>query len=139
MEFEIIPIDMISSPNVYVPLQDKQWTVLGGNKKTLYGILTVKDTLGQRRYLPAAGAVLKVIFQRADTQATPTQAAPQTITKTAMCPVPADGSLFKIDLTAGEVDLATSGTVRFELAESGDTKVWLQNWALNKKQTSQGF
>lgn len=125
---------MVSSPNFFV-VRDQHWVLTGGNSDTLWGQLIINDDLGQRRYLPQGASVLKVVFMRA--RATQVGGTDQTITKTAIL-LPEDKSLFRIDLSAQDSNQIISGTVKFELTESGKTTTWNQHYFMVRNLTSQG-
>ena len=133
---------MINDPNVFAVLPDDRWVITSPNAQTLWMSLEQEDSLGQRRYVPAVGATLDVIFQRRDAM---TQSGgrlkltntPQTVTKTATVS-PNDGSQYSFNLTNSDIEAILGGTVKFKLTEGANTTEWVQNWALKKNLTTSG-
>ena len=62
----LLPIQLISAPNVYCALNTTYWPITGGVAIVLAGLLQQTDTLGTRPYVPAVGATLMAVFQRGD-------------------------------------------------------------------------
>jgi len=135
---------MITAPNFYSELPDDRWEIIDPNTQTLWLQLNVDDSLGLRRYVPASGSSISVIFQRADAFALSgvklnrLQSETRTITKTATANAD-DRSLWSISMTAQDVSGVVSGTVKFSITESAVTQVWLQNYFVKKNLTDPGF
>jgi hypothetical protein len=135
-----VPLDMIQAPNNFAVLESGMFSVIQPNATTLWFILQVSDSLGQRRYIPPTGSVLTVQFMRAN-QFTgsfqqPTEVV-QTVSKTATAHAD-DKSLFSVALTSQDVSTIKSGTVKFSLLSGGVTTAWHQNYALKKTLTDPG-
>ena len=135
---------MISAPNFYSALLDQRWQITDPNAQTLWLQLSIDDNMGFRRYVPAAGSLLSVIFQRADAFAlggapyNRLQSESRTITKTASANSD-DRSLWSISLTTADVMGIIGGTVKFTLTESGAETTFVQNYFLKKNLTDPGF
>lgn len=133
------PIDMISAPNVFKPIDT--WHIIGGNTKTLWLQLVTEDSLGERRYLPANGSVLRVIFERRPELSPNTirgGALKQTIQTVEKIAIKSE-DMYHIDLTSADTTAILSGTVKFTLTESGRTQTWVQNWLITKELTDPGY
>lgn len=143
-EYLAIPLQVVELPNFFQPLMDDRWIITSPNAQELYFQLSIQDGLGTRRFIPAAGATINVIFQRMDEfQSTPTrfsqlESQTQTVTKPAV-PNADDRSLWKISLNSDDVQKVRSGTVLFELSQSGTTTKFVQNYFLKRKLTNPGF
>jgi len=141
MTFIAQPLDVISAPNFFAP--QESWKITVPNAVTLWFQLIISDSLGERRYIAASGSALSVIFQRADlisnsvSFGVPTNTA-QSITKIAAFNT-SDRSMLSFALTADESTKILSGTVKFQLVESGTTTVWVQNHLISRQLTSPGF
>lgn len=135
MNFQILPLEMISPPNFYSPAQ--QWQV-STNATTLWGQLRIQDALGDRRYIPANGSTLEVTFLRMDNISMSTTY-PLVVTNTnqnVVKPVVflnSDTSLFNFTLTNLDVGNVISGSVKFKLTEAGIEKVWTQSYLVKKQ------
>ena len=143
MSYKVVPLDMISAPNFYSPIHGGVWTITSPNATTLWLQLQIVDSLGERRFISGAGAVLQATFQRADlfgqagTQLTQFTQTPRSITKTAVAHV-SDKSIFNIALTSQDVQGLTGQTVKFSYVDGAINEVWVQNWAVSKKTTDAG-
>lgn len=131
--FQIIAIDMIDSPNYF---KETAWQTTPGNPIRLYFQLQVKDSLGERRYMPASGSTVKVDFQRARSLSAlnPTS---QTVQKSAV-QIPEDKSIFYVDLTSADTQAIITGTVKVTFVESGVTSIFLQNYFVTRKPVAAG-
>lgn len=145
MSLNLLPLDMALAPNFWAPTQDGVWTIVSPNATTLWGLLQVVDSMGVRRYLPAAGSTLQVTFLRADLIASNQgllSNTAQSINKTG-APFSgggvADGSLFSFALSTTDVQNILGGTAQFALTEGANTTTWMQNFAIRKQQTDPGF
>jgi hypothetical protein len=139
--FKAIPLDMISAPNYFAPLEPSSWNIVSPNTQTLWFGLQVEDSLGARRYMVATGASLTVTFQRADSFTTSQGKLTQTsqgIDKLASAHAN-DRSLFSFSLTSQDVGSIVGGTVKFKLIEGATETIWLQNYLITKQLTSPGF
>jgi hypothetical protein len=144
MTFIATPIEMISAPNFFSELKDNRWMVTDPNAQTLWFQLEIIDNLGQRRYIPAGGSTMSVVFQRADEFSTDNstrgrlQNQVRTVTKAATANV-SDASLFSISLTTADITGIVSGTVKFTLTEAAVPTTWVQNFFIRKSLTAPGF
>lgn len=144
MKFIATPLLMVTQPNFFQELADNRWELINPNAQVLWLQLKVDDSLGLRRYIPAAGSLLSVVFQRADdfqmstTPRTKLQVESRSITKTATTNMD-DRSLWNISLTSQDVAGVLSGTVKFSLTEAGVVNTWVQNYFLKKNMTDPGF
>lgn len=145
MPFTIAPISMISSPNNYTVLKDARWSIVSPNAQDLWGQLQVSDALGLRRYVPASGSTLSVVFQRGDLVSTSStirydrlDTTTRSVTKNATLDSN-DRSLIKIAMNTADIQGVMSGTVKFTLTEGAVVTTWVQNWALMKSLTDPGF
>jgi hypothetical protein len=140
--FKAIPVDMISAPNFWAPIDEGRWTITDPNAVTLWFQLQISDSLGDRRYLLGSGGTMTAIFQRADAYNVqiPGGLTQTSQTITISCPVNAnDRSLFTLPMTTQQVQGVVSGTVKFTMVESGVSTSWVQNYLIVKKLTSAGF
>lgn len=145
--FQIVPINMITTPNFYTVSKDSFWTVTANVATTLWAQLQVSDDLGVRPYTPANGATLQVIFPRGDNIGYNTQvtlgvpaSVPPTITVTKNAAVDnTNGSLFQIGLSNTDATNIISGSIFISFAESGKTYKWNQNFFVKKLNTGNGF
>ena len=152
---KFVPINMISPPNYwtylgspaatpgnnfaggflgvpfsYGPVPDSFWTITGGQATTIWGMITLSDTMGNRPYIPATGASLTALFQRADYGGSLTN---QHLSVTKICNLSLSfGAMFSMSLTANEATNITAGTVVFTLTEGTNTQVINQHWAVKK-------
>ncbi len=139
-----IPLYVVELPNFFQPILDGRWTITSPNAQKLYFQLAVLDGLGTRRFIPSAGATMNVVFQRMDEfQTTPKrvnqlESQSQTITKPAT-PHVDDRSLWTLDLNQEDVKQVRSGTVLFDLTQSGVTTRFVQSYFLKRKLTDPGF
>lgn len=144
MSLTSTPINMISAPNTFSVLSSGRWEITDPNAQELWLQINTDDQLGFRRYIPAAGATLSVLFQRADSfsvdgvRLSRLQANSQSVTKTATADTN-DRSLWKISLTPQDTQTILSGTVKFALTEGTTTTTWVQNYFLKKNLTEAGF
>ena len=142
--FQAIPLDVITAPNFWTELPDNRWVITDPNAQALWFHLHIEDSLGSRSYIPAAGSTMSVIFQRADAFAVDgirlnrLQHETQTVTKAGVVNAD-DRSLWSISMTSADITGVVSGTVKFELTESGTTTTWIQNYFLKKTMTEAGF
>jgi hypothetical protein len=139
MAFKAVPLDMISSPNFYSEL-DGAWKITSPNQQTLWFQLNIIDSLGQRRYIAAAGATLTALFRRMDlitSQSGKLNQQTQNITKTVTFNT-SDRSLCSIVLTQQDVQNIVSGGIVFTLVESGTTTQWIEQWIVSKNLTGPG-
>lgn len=143
MDFKAVPISMISTPNTFVELT--KWEITDqGAPQTLWFRLDQIDAISQRRYVPAVGSSFAIIFQRADqfqldgVRLNKLQSQTQTVQKVGN-PDANDRSLVQINMTAADIKMAMSGTVKFALTESGVTYTWNQNFLFRKLLTDAGM
>lgn len=136
MNFEILPLEMITQPNFYSPAV--AWEVSSVGAKTLWGQLRISDALGNRRYIPAAGSALEITFLRMDVISLSTtyplamSNTNQNVVKPATFLV-TDTSMFNFTLTALDVGNVISGSIKFKFTESGVDRVWTQNYLVKKQ------
>lgn len=135
--FKIVALDMITVPNYFKTLTS--WDFIAGNTARLWFELQIADSLGERRYIPAAGSQVKIEFPRARTQSIQNTPPPsqQTITKIAAQDV-SDKSFFYVDLLSTETPIILGGTVKVYLTESGVTSTFVQNYFVNRKSCVSG-
>jgi hypothetical protein len=132
------PLELISAPNYYSLLPDSQWQVTHGVKAALAGQIWITDSLGARRYVLPATSTLSITFVRADTAQQPSSS--QSITK-AVSINQFDRSLFTFELSAQETQQVISGSVIFNLTDTGAgvSAQWTQNYGLKKALVGPGF
>ena len=140
--FKISPIEMISAPNYWSVNKDKTWVIVSPNQQALWLLLNISDAMGDRPYTSAVNATLTVTFQRADAitrvfPSTQLTNIPQSVVKAATANAQ-NRSLWTIALTSQDVQTLTSGTVKFDLTENGNTTTWLENWMVKKMLTDPG-
>lgn len=135
MNFKVVPINMITSPNDYGNLPNGQWVILSNAAATLWFQLNKVDIIGERRYIPQAGSTMQVIFPRADTYSQPATGnitvTQNTITKTAS-PLVQDNSIFSFAITGQDASNIVSGSVKFNLTIAGVSYNWIQNYVVKK-------
>lgn len=142
MALKALPIDVISLPNYYSPSDGNRWEI-ASSAITLNLQLQIDDNLGQRRYVAASGAVLKVTFYRADLiQNTGSNYSlvntGRDVVKT--CAVNAnDRSLWSVALTSQDVGNIVSGSTVWELTEGATVTTWQAPYSIYKKQVGRGF
>lgn len=142
-QFKVLPLDMINAPNYWSPSADGVFALGDVNAQTVWFQLRISDALGERRYMPAIGSGLQIIFQRADNfsvgQLNPNVVSQQTLTITKQGVAQSqDASLFSIALTAADAGQIRSGTLKVILTEGGVQNTWVQNWAVVRKMTAPG-
>jgi len=142
MSFTAIPIEMMTAPNYWAPLADNRWVITEPSATDLWFNLQISDALGSRPYVPSS-ATLQVTFQRSDLLATSGDrrsltSTSRSIVKAATADVD-NASLWKIALSASDIEIVVSGTVKFALLEGTIMTTWLQNWVLQKQLTDPGF
>lgn len=143
MKLTFTPVDMLCAPNDFTEIA--QWNVTSGTAETLWLRLKVSDALGERRYIPPAGSgptltTLKVTFMRARSSTLGVVDTSQTFEVTATANSD-DRSLWSFPLTAAQVNLLTSGTVKVTLTvggPSGTVYTMNKSFAIKKTQTSSG-
>jgi hypothetical protein len=143
MKLYFTPVDMLSTPNDFTEVA--QWHVTAGTAETLWLRLKVSDSLGDRRYIPAAGSgptltTLKVTFMRARNSTLGAVDTAQTFEVSATA-LSDDRSLWSFPLTAAQVNLLTSGTVKVTLTvggASGTVYTMNKGFAIKKTLTSSG-
>lgn len=139
MAFQVKPIDLITAPNFFSYSADNQWVVTHGSACTLAGQLWISDALGLRRYILPTTATLKVSFVRADSPQSASVA--QTIVKTVSVNAQ-DRSLFTFNLTTTDTQAIISGSVIFEITDSGVggmSAQWVKNYGLKKLMVGPGY
>lgn len=127
------PIEMISSPNFFS--EAIEWSVVASSTGSFWFQIKVKDNLSIRRWIPAAGASIKVEFMRARSVAINQPS--QTFSKTAVQDLQ-DKSLWRVDLTQQDTSLLISGTVRFILTEGSVVNVITQPYFVTKTMIGAG-
>ena len=130
---QVVAIDMINTPNFFK--QAVEWQVTSGNTASLWFQLQTVDSIGTRRYIPSAGALVKVEFMRA--RSTAVGQAAQTFQKTAAQDAN-DKSMFRIDLSAADTQNLISGTVKFLITEGANTTTVQQPYFIKKTLTGPG-
>ena len=138
MRFNIIPVEIIQSPNYYSVLPDKNWVLYDESSTSLSFILNISDSLGDRPYIIANTDTLSVEFPRADllsiqpvTRGT-LDATSRSVNKT--CIVDSlNKSLFTIQLTSSDIQNIMSGSALFTLKYGQVTRTWTENYILIKK------
>jgi hypothetical protein len=147
MSFKAVPLDMISAPNFFSPLADNRWVITSPNAQTLWLQLSISDSLGDRRYIPANGSVLEATFHRSDLLSIPMttpfvtsgllNSTARSIVK--ICAANAnDKSLYSIAMSSADIQGIVSGATKFKLTESTVVTEWLFDWSIVKKLTSPG-
>lgn len=140
--FKVIPLDVISAPNHFTPLPNNRWEVINPNAQTLWFQLQIVDSLGARRYMPAAGSTLQVVFQRSDLIANDNlnrlTNTSRNVTKTATANAD-DRSLYSIAMTTQDIQNIVSGSTKYTLTEGATTTTWVFDWSIMKTLTDPGF
>lgn len=136
--FFVKPLELISAPNFYSLLPDSQWQVTHGVMAPLAAQVWINDSLGSRRYVLPSSATLTVTFLRADSPQNPSSS--QSVVKTVSI-LDADRSIVTFDLSAQETQQIISGTVIFNLNDTGAgaSAQWTQNYGIKKTLVGPGF
>ena len=136
MMLTLTPINLVQAPNHWMPLGTIHWTVTANVATSLWGLLQIQDSMGQRPYIPASGSTMTAVFQRGDMIGGGGNV--QTTTKTAILNTNFR-AIAEFQLTSQDATNITSGTVVFTLFEGGTEIKWAQNWACKKLNTTAGF
>lgn len=131
--FGIQPIELFSANDFRaIPY----WDIPNGASKTISFILTKTDSLGTRRYIPAAGSTVQIKVMRARAATSNSQA--ETITKTCI-PRPEDKSMFEVSLTVDDTKKMISGSVHLVLTEGGNVNSVNVPFLIKKSYSDPGF
>lgn len=114
----------------------EQWDIADGTATTISFILTKSDSLGERRYIPAAGSTVQLSFLRARSANSNSQAL--TITKTGIAKAD-DRSMYDVALTAADTENIISGGVKLVINESGSATSVNVPYVIKKSYADPGF
>lgn len=143
MKFYWTPLEVLSAPNDFTEI--KQWNVTAGTAETLWLRLMIHDSYGDRRYIPPAGSgptitTVKVTFQRARQSVLGSVDTSQTFEVSATVNTD-DRSMWSFSLTAAQMNMLISGTVKVTLTIGGTSgTVYTMNkaYAIKKTLTDSG-
>ena len=135
MKISYTPVDMMCAPNVFAAIPE--WKVTQGTAETLWLQLLITDAFGSRRYIPTAGSTLKLVFMRARKCVLGSIDTSQTF-EVIGTTIADDRSLWSFPLTADNVNLLISGTVKLVLVSGTTTYTINKAFAIKKTLVSGG-
>lgn len=114
------PIEVISLPNYFSSID--KWELKYDVASTLYARLTITDKLGERRYIPSSGSIVKITFMRSRSYAVGGyDSEVQTFSVNGFIEG-TDRSIVGFNLTKEQVNKIYPGTVIIELTENSSTQ-----------------